>query len=92
VDDQYATANGALANKVQFFGSNTAETTSITGESWMNSWNGDRLLSARSVNPWLITSGTSSYGTTSGVFATSYNSGAGGTEAVLSHRTILSGY
>jgi hypothetical protein len=79
-----------LAGKPQFFGDTLAET--ISAAVTAGSWNGDYATSVNSTNPWLVLGGRSSLGSSAGVFAFSSSTVTGGDNAILSHRTILSGY
>jgi hypothetical protein len=93
VDNRNAIRDGALAYKLQFFGSNTAETVSANNQ--YGKWNGDTALSVNESQPWFLQGGTTSGVTNSGfseagLFA--FLDRPGGVSYAFGHRTILSGY
>jgi hypothetical protein len=91
VDGQNAIYNGGLSGKSLFFGSNNAEVIAIAAGNNTSSWNGDHALSLSSTTSWSSGGGRVALGVTdSGIFALAGQNGD--IIAVISHRTILSGY
>jgi hypothetical protein len=88
VNNANAIRNGGLAGNNKFFGSNTAEITSVAATN--GSWNGDTNYSMRSALPWNVLGGYSYGGAGAGIFGPDDDSG--GVGPTLGHRTTLSGY
>ncbi|MCL2001807.1 hypothetical protein FWG76_00170 [Candidatus Saccharibacteria bacterium] len=92
MNDINAIPIGGLANKSQFFGSNTAETLGSTTAA-NGGWNEDRAESPQSSNPWAMFGGQSpsaTAGNGAGMFA--FARFPGNIQVTVSHRTILLGY
>jgi hypothetical protein len=91
VDNTLAVVRGGLSGKPQFFGSSTAETTSIGSDryaGWDEGWSG----SAYASYAWFTRSDHSAGGATAGIAAFTAASISGGVADHISHRAILSGY
>ena len=88
--NHFAVNNGALANKPQFFGSSTAELTSISFAGTDGGWNGGETLNPFLANPWQVHSGQAQYGARAGALA--FSRWTGNARNDFSHRTILLGY
>ncbi|MCL2002216.1 hypothetical protein FWG76_02305 [Candidatus Saccharibacteria bacterium] len=90
MNNNLAIAWGGLAARSQFFGSATAETTSVALDNTRGSWSGDWSRSVSSELSWFRYGGRPVDTTGNGVFA--YFSNSGALLETISHRTILLGY
>ncbi|MCL2001802.1 hypothetical protein FWG76_00145 [Candidatus Saccharibacteria bacterium] len=91
MSNSLAVVNGGLANKSQFFGSNTSEVTSSLRDN--GGWNLDWMHLVGVTRPWSLYGAhqTSPDGSVrSGMF--SAGNSPGNTQAFYGHRTILLGY
>jgi hypothetical protein len=80
---------GGLANNSRFFGSGTTEARSAATNA--AGWNGDWSTSVSSAMPWFMRGERGEISSGAGAFALwSYPGDIGG--AIVTHRTILSGY